>query len=410
MPIQITNSLYYLSLFILWPFLAFVTAIGNYSQKEARKVVYLFLVYYGLTFVIGDEGLDSFRYALTLRQNAELPFSEALNIIRGFNTSEKSVDFVEPLISFIVSRFTTFHGVLFAAYAALFGFFYVKSISLLHDISEGNRGWNVTIFLAFFVTIIPITAINGVRMYTAAWIFFYGACHVILYRDVRYLFVALCAPLVHFSYLSVCALLVIYYFVGNRNYLYLPLVVLSFFSPQLFSPIFQLAAARLGGAMEARYESYSSEGYIQFMRESAQSSSWFLGLSDDLLFYFILFAIVFIQISSGHFMKGKSERNLFSFTLLFLAFINFGKTIPTFGGRFQAVFYLFAIFYIFMYLRKTSANKINFLTLVGLFPMLLFAAVRFRFSSQTIDAWIFSPGLGLPLMVQDLSLADILFR
>ena len=112
-------------MFLLWPFLAFITALSNYSQKEARIVVYIFLIYFGLTFFLKEEGFtregyfDAVGYALDLQDNAALPFSDFFKIVGGIYTEESSVDFIEPLISFIVSRLTDDYRFLFAAFAAV---------------------------------------------------------------------------------------------------------------------------------------------------------------------------------------------------------------------------------------------------------------------------------------------------
>jgi len=128
----VKNSRHFLLLFLVWPFLAFITALANYDRKEARKMIYIFLIYYGFTYVIqqaGGDGADAVRYALYMRNNAERPFSDFFKIIGGLYTNETSMDIVEPFISFIVSRITSYHGILFAAYAALFGFFYLKALT-----------------------------------------------------------------------------------------------------------------------------------------------------------------------------------------------------------------------------------------------------------------------------------------
>ena len=117
-----------MNLFIIWPFLAFLTALFNYRQKEARNVVFLFLVYYGLTFANNNEFVDAYRYALHLESNAKLPFSEFFKIVGGLY-SDTSIDIVEPLISFIISRFTSYHGLYFAVCAAIFGFFYPGNLT-----------------------------------------------------------------------------------------------------------------------------------------------------------------------------------------------------------------------------------------------------------------------------------------
>lgn len=402
---------YYIILFIIWPFLAFLSALTNYNQKESRIVVYLFLIYYGLTFSLsGTSYVDASGYAMALKANSRLPFSDFFKIVGGIYATDTSVDIVEPFISFIVSRITDDHRILFAVFAAIFGFFYLRSISLLYNRYKENPGWNVAIHLAFFTIILPISAINGFRMWTAAWIFFYGAYYVVLYRNPKYLLVALSASLVHWSFISANAVLFIYYFAGNRNLIYLPLAIVSFILPRLVSPIFQIVSHRFGGAIQNRFESYSNEGYIASRQLDFEQSTWFLKLSESFVLYYFLFAIIIIQLMRRKSSEDKIESNLFSFMLLFLAFVNFGKAIPSFGERFQTIFIMFATFYVLLNFAKQPGDRISVITLIGLFPMVLNAAVTFRQSSESINAWILAPGLGLPLVVPGLPLAEFLFR
>lgn len=407
-PVSETNSKHYLLLFLLWPFLAFITAILNYSQKESRRVVYIFLIYYGFVMVTSP-GIDSFTATLRFYDYALLPFSDFFKMVGGLY-SDSTLDIVQPLITFLISRFTTYPGFLFAAFAALFGWFYIKSINQLHNHYIKNPGINAQIHLAFFALIIPVTMINGFRMYTAAWIYFYGAYFAILNKDARYLLFAVLSSFVHFSYILASIVLIIYFFAGNRNVIYLPLAVASFFVPQLFAPLIQSFSQRLSGGFEARYEDYSSEYYIQAVQEGYANAAWFMSLFNALVFYYLLFAIMFIKVRFGNLMQGKEERNLYSFLLLFLSYVNFGKVIPTLGGRFQTIFLLFATLYVFMYFLKLPGKKIHLLTLIGLFPMLLYIAVRFRQGADTINAWIFAPGMGVPLLAPGLSLAELIFH
>ncbi|MCF8380665.1 MAG: EpsG family protein [Bacteroidales bacterium] len=406
-PLQSPNNKYYLPLFLIWPFIAFLLALINYSQKESRKVVYIFFIYYGLTFVaIG--GKDGYAYALRLQNNAQLQFSEFFNIIGGLY-GETSTDFIEPLISFIVSRFTSDHSILFAVYAAIFGFFYLKSIDLLHIRYKENPGWNAWIFMALFTLVLPITSINGFRMWTASWIFFYGAINVILYRDARFFIFALASSLLHFSFLTANVILIIYFFAGNKNYIYLPIAIASFIIPNIMGPAFDLIAFKLGGALQNSYENYSNDLYNLSNKESWEQASWFLKLSKNLLFYYLVMAIIIIRLFFKDLMKDNPEKNLFSFLLLFVSFVNFGKGIAAFGSRFQNVLYLFATLYVFFYFVKLPGSKIHLLTLLGLFPILLHAAIVLRIGSETINGWIFSPGLGAPLFVPAFTLYELLF-
>lgn len=400
----------YMLLFLFWPFLAFLTALMNFGQKEARNIIYAFLVYYGLTFVVGNEGIDASRIAMTLKANAMLPFSDIFNIIGGVYATDTSVDIVEPLISFIVSRITEDHRLLFGAFAALFGYFYIKSINLLFEEAKDNFGWNSLIHILFIASILPITSINGFRMWTAAWIFFYGAYQVILFKKAAYLILTASACLVHFSFLAVNLILVIYFFAGNRNLIYIPLTILSFILPDLIAPMMQKTYAIFGSsALTARVQMYTDTAYVQVRQESAMNDAWFLRLGADLVLYYLVLAMLVVRYRMRSTHNNTASDNLFSFLLLFLSFVNFAMPIPSFGGRFMILFFMFATLYVFRYFTVNDSSKIDTLTLVGLFPMLLYAAVTFRQGSETMNAWLFSPGFGIPWFIPELTVFEVLF-
>ena len=249
-----------------------MVALANFSRKEARTVVYIFLIYYGLSFVNANVAVDAYRYALSLKANSLLPFSDFFKIVGGLY-SDTTVDIIEPLISFIVSRFTSDHGLYFGVWAAIFGYFYLKSITLIYDRYIVEQNMNTILLMAFFVMTIPVTMISGVRMWTAAWIFFYGAFRVITEKNPRFLFISFSAVFVHWSFISANAILLIYYLIGNRNIIYIPLAVSSFVLPHIMAPVFRVLALRLGGGMQQRYAGYSSEGYMLAVQEGAAQSA-----------------------------------------------------------------------------------------------------------------------------------------
>lgn len=402
---------YYLYLFLIWPFLAFLSAVTSFHRKESQIIVYLFVIYYGLSYVVYFEGQsDSVRYAEGLTAVAALPFSEIFRVVSGYYSGETSMDFIEPLISFLVSRFTTDHKLLFGAYAALFGFFYLKSIAFAYSLYRKNQGLESLIHLLFFVLVLPVTAINGFRMWTAAWVFLYGAYHVILYRDPRYFLITFGAALVHWSFLTVNGLLLVYFFAGNRNMIYLPLAAASFVVPTLLSTLFQRLALIMGGGLRGRYDMYSNEAYVMVVKEQSGGDAWFMRVGYDLIFFYILLSMFFIHYKFRKKINLKAEENMFSFLLLMLAFVNFGKEIPSFGVRFQIIFFLFGTLYLILCYSKLNSQGVGWLTIIGLFPMLLLTAIVFRQGADSINAWLFTPGFGLPWLMSDLSLSDILFN
>ncbi len=400
----------YLLLFVLWPFLALLFAIRDYGKRESKVVVYLFLIYYGFTFIIGSEGLDSAVYAAKLVDSAAHPMSDILKVVVGLYSTDSSLDVVIPFITFSISRFTVSHAYLFAAFAALFGYFYLKSIDLLHAQYIENPNNNALIHLAFFTFIIPIFFINGVRMWTAAWIFFYSAYHVVVNRDYKYILLAFSASLVHFSFLSASVILLVYAIAGNRNLIYVTLVVLSFILPGLLGPFIVRYAPLLGEGIQSSLAGYSSEGFIATTQEMREQSTWFMRLSQDFVMYYLCASVIIIRLLWGQMERPSIEKNLFSFCLLFFAFVNFGKVIPTFGNRFQLVFFLFATLYLFVYYIRRPEKNINLLVWFGLFPMILYVVIVLRQGAYTTSAWLISPFLGAPLIATDFSFYDLLFN
>lgn len=396
-------------MFLIWPFLTLIIAIANFRDKWARSVIFLFLVYYGLTFVIGNVGVDAERYALNLKRTAEIPFSHFFKILGGLYTNT-SVDIVEPFVTFVVSRFTDHHSLLFGTWAAIFAFFYLKSIRFLHSRFSNFNHWNTYFMMFFFIMIVPVTSLGGVRMPIATWIFFYGACNVIMTRNPSFFIITLAASLVHWSFLTANVVLLLYYILGNRNLIYLPIVLLSFIVPNLLAPFFHVLSLKSGDLLQARYKGYSNEEYILNIQESYESASWFMGLSENLVFYYLLLIIIITRLSYRSQPLDKAIENMYSFLLLFLSVVNFGQVIPTFGVRFQVVFFLFATFYIILSIKNLPIRKITFLTLLGLVPMLLYIAIVFRIGSESINLWIFAPGFGTPFFMSDVSVADILFN
>ena len=120
----------------------------------------------------------------------------------------------------------------------------------------------------------------------------------------------------------------------------------------------------------------------------------------------MIFLIKIIEINK---QKDKFESNMFSFILLFLAFVNFGYGIPSFGGRFRIVFLLFAVAYVLHFLTKIRGALSTLITFIGLIPMTLYVLVELRIGAEVINAWTFLPGFGMPLFVPGLSLAELLF-
>jgi len=180
--------------------------------------------------------------------------------------------------------------------------------------------------------------------------------------------------------------------------------------PELLGPIITKYAPLLGEGIQSSLAGYSSVDYISSSNEVREHSSWFMRISTDLVLYYLGASVIIVRLLWRRMERQSIEKNLFSFILLFFAFVNFAKIIPTFGNRFQLVFFLFATVYLFVYYVRIPEKKINLLAWIGLIPMVLYTAIIFRQGALSTSVWLISPGLGAPLIATDFSFYDLLFN
>ncbi len=113
--------------FLIWPFLALIESIKNYRESWAKNGIWLFVIFFGFTFVprIGNDSMGYIRQFHELH-NANVSLYQILG--RLYTEGSRSLDIIQILISFLVSRFTDDYRILFAIFGAIFGYFYSRNI------------------------------------------------------------------------------------------------------------------------------------------------------------------------------------------------------------------------------------------------------------------------------------------
>ena len=111
--------------FLFWPLLAFILALRYYHLREAKIIVYLFFVFFGAMFYLGNSDIDSFGLFQEFQLIASRPFDEFWTIISGLY-SETNLDIAQPFILFSVSRLGNNQSLIFGVLAAVFGWFYLR--------------------------------------------------------------------------------------------------------------------------------------------------------------------------------------------------------------------------------------------------------------------------------------------
>lgn len=394
--------------FLLWPFLGFILAWRKLDEKATQSIIIAFYMLYGLLYVI-NPSFDGSRRADSLKDAHQKPFSDVNYFFD--NLFESTLDFFDPLIIYSVSRITDFHGILFAAYALIFGVLSMNFLNKLRSVlSQNNRNGMIIAFLAIVVLINSIFEIGGFRMWCATWIFALGTLNFLLTKKKAYLFFAAASIFMHFSYLPLVIILFLYSLIGNRTYVFAALALTSFAISELNIESVNQYASLISTAHEIKINAYTNGGYIEQVTESEQQARWFMKVAPQGLLYFSVVSVFMILYKKLLLRKDILLKKLVSVSLLFLSFSNISSLLPS-GERFRSIYFIFVFSTSAYYYSHYRFNyKISALNYVGLFFIGLQISIILRIGFETLSFYALLPSVFVPLGFFDIqSVKDLLF-
>ena len=141
---------------IIWPFAALFIAIRKFRLPYARTLFFLFCVYFGYTFIIPEnsEGApDSARYAEWFTEIHSKSIASQSLVNELVEEIISGVDFYQPIVTVLVSRFTGNPQVLFMVFAFVFGYFLSRNIWIVLDRIKIKVGFSLFVFILTFALI-----------------------------------------------------------------------------------------------------------------------------------------------------------------------------------------------------------------------------------------------------------------
>lgn len=354
---QNNNKSTSLVLTFLFPFVGLIYSLANWRQSWAKNAFWLACVYLGAVFIFLPEGValgegtDSARYQMDLI-NFYGDNSSLFGVLAKYRIEHNMMDFYQPIITYLISRFTDNAHVLFAVFALVFGFFYSRNVWFILDKLPNKKQGIFVILTILYFLICPITQINGVRMWTALHVYVYALMPYLLDRDKSKLWCLALAPLIHFSFLYVSLLGFVYFMLSERmktGSRTLQFVALSTFIATLAVNSLNLDA--VGGMLmdyspesyEDRIELYVNQDLADRNAEGAALSNWYIAVSGILKKWTIAVLLIFLYPCMKKFFKGEYGLNrLYLFALFLGAFANIMSLIPS-GGRFQILSMMFMV-------------------------------------------------------------------
>ena len=372
--------------FLLSPFLGFIQAFRFYKEDWAKNCVWLFVIFYGYT-MYRPEFMDSSRYITNLISLYNMPLTWDVFIASLYSDESDKVDIYQPLITFVLSRFTKDGNILFAVYGIVYGYFYSRNIWMVLDLCKGAKIERALwLIIIIFICVLGFWELNGVRMYTAAHVFFYGAFQYLVNKKKNGIAFVISSLLIHFSFILPIGFFLLFVFVRIPWRILYFLFISSFFISSL-----NIAAVRTRLESVApsfllpRVTNYTNDEYVESVSDLNESANWYVKIHADSLMWTIaiLFTIIYFS-KISKFKEDKSFSNLFGFSLLILSVGNIASLLPS-GGRYVLLAQLFGVALLVFYHVRFKVDLFG-RWLVLLSPLLYFyIIVSLRISFETIS-------------------------
>lgn len=327
-----------LILFFLNPFLSAIVSLKNIRDGVSHRILYLWFLVFGIGFCAMNEAADSFRYVEEFMMESQYTWARYLQEVKEWATFESNIKDIYTLtVNVLVGQFTSNYHWTYLIYAAVFGFFYIKSLKvfLKHQMVKKEIVFYALLFMFCYSN--PIFNINGVRFWTAAWIGVYVALNLFVEKKYRTIPLLILMPLVHGSsviwVVIMLAAIILSRFQKVTIGLYL---ASSFVSAVSYLNILNDYSDMLPQFMQNQIWSYTeSEMALERMAGISQYGAAYADFLIALPGYFQILLCILLILNRREINQNKEAGILMTVMLALAAITNFLSGIPSMG-RFKA--------------------------------------------------------------------------
>ena len=351
------NSTIAFILTLIFPFCGLIYTLNHWRECWAKNSFWLASIFCGAVLVYCPEGTilgngsDSGRYVLKLMEMYSDSSVTIGRILSSYLKDTQVMDLYQPLTTFLVSRFTDNGHVLFAVFAFVFGFFYSRNIWYILEKLPNNRLGNLVILLALYLLICPITQINGVRMWTALHVYVYGLMPYLLENDRSKIWWVALTPLIHFSFLYVAILGILWFVLSMRNksskFVIVIISYIVFLSSLFFGSLNTNVMGEVIGefspdSFEERLSGYLNEDYMADIAERKSEYNWYVAMSGSVMYWSYNILLLFLLMCLKRNKQLNTLMPLYVYSLIISGFANIMYLFPS-GGRFQLLSQMFIV-------------------------------------------------------------------
>lgn len=398
---KLSVQIKYLSI-LVWPFLTLIFFIKDYRKKYAKNLLWLFCIFYGMIHIVYNvQGfyVDGISYAIALEEKStDYDVEDLLKSLYSKDTT--TPDLFIPIVTFLISRFTTNYRVLFVLLAFIYGYFYSRNVSLVANLYNGKKRTFFALLTVAFAMILPIYQING-RFWLGAQIFFYGIANYFVSGNSKNLWWCLFAPLIHFAHIASLIALLVYYLLPKKSPVYFWLLVGTLFISSInIQSINNLLNSIIPSAFERKIDVYANSDYLQHRLETDSKSFHVLFVNGIREWLFRIMLVMFYIKYKCVIVKNNIYNKLFCFVALFSIVAFIFAFVPS-ASRYLNLSAMMTIFFIaFVAQGGLVANKvfeniyIRFLVSFCLVFFILFQ-IRSLFEFVGISFFISNPIMAL---------------
>ena len=327
-----------LPLFFLNPFLSAIVSLKNIRDGVSHRILYLWFLVFGIGFCAMNEAADSFRYVEEFMMESQYTWTRYLQEAKEWATFESNIKDIYTLtVNVLVGKFTSNYHWTYLIYAAVFGFFYIKSLKIFlkHQMVKKEIVFYALLFMFCYSN--PIFNINGVRFWTAAWIGVYVALNLFVERKYRMIPLLILMPLVHGStviwVVIMLAAIILSRFQKVTIGLYL---ASSFVSAVSYLNILNDYSYMLPQFMQNQIWSYTeSEMALERLAGISEYGAAYADFLIALPGYFQILLCILLILNRKEIYQNKKAGILMTVMLALAAITNFLSGIPSMG-RFRA--------------------------------------------------------------------------
>lgn len=331
-------------LFLILPLVSFIYSLRRINTRSSYRIFFWMALLFGTSFTVQsgktlEVMFDSASYRERFEEWVFMTEQHYIEGLEGFLTfDEGKKDYFFETVAYLLTRFTDNYHYLFLVVAFIFARYALKTFRFLT--SDVYFDTSVASYiLAYLFMSNQIFNINGVRMWTAAWIGVYALFQIFRNGRNGYFLLIFLTPFFHGSFWIFIAVVLLAFFLKRFDRIWAILFFISFFVGNLSLEILRDVSDQLPVFAQRMIQSYTDPERVAQIREGGTGFYWVSRMMSILVRIYMNYMVYLFIKNSTSIKANFKSKELYLFLLVFMTFVNFTMPVPSLGGRYMTLAY-----------------------------------------------------------------------